>query len=195
MADDEITTLYLADRADGSAIYQVNMALLAGISTYGALVVAAISTSAVSPWVRAFVGVPLWGLLCYQCMLLGLSTVRVNSINILEEKLLSRTGLGDVEKGQIGSDAGDWVSNIKHQPVGLRPANVAAFGSFALAATVVAVMSLLSVLEDDRPNCVAFFFGAVAHVVLAGFLISAARTVFFGDLIKCLKDRAKYPRP
>lgn len=37
MADDPITTIYLADRTDGSAIYQANMNLLYVITTYGVL--------------------------------------------------------------------------------------------------------------------------------------------------------------
>lgn len=45
MADDPIATVYLADRADGSAIYQAHMNLLYVITSYGALVAAALASS------------------------------------------------------------------------------------------------------------------------------------------------------
>jgi hypothetical protein len=124
-------------------------------------------------------------------MLLALSTARVNSINILEEILLQRTDLNGEQKNQIGSDAGDWITNIKHQPRGLRPANIAAFGAFALAAAAVAIGSLFSVLRSP-PNYLAFVVGAVVHAVFIVFLLSAARTLFFGDIITKIRDRPKY---
>lgn len=164
MANDPIATIYLADRTDGSAIYQANMNLLYVITTYGALVFAAIGTDIIkNPWALAFIGAPLWGLLCYQVQLLALVSVRVNSIRILERTLLEAAqGLDPQEKNQIGSDAGDRISRVSSQPIGLRAANLAAFFAIGLASVVVAIASLLSV-----PHCTwAFTLGVVTHIVL-----------------------------
>jgi hypothetical protein len=192
MSDDPIATIYTTDRTDGSTIYQVNMNLMAVITTYGALVVAAISsTFLVNPWVRAFIGVPLWGLLCYQWNLLALIKVRVNSISILERKLLDRVPsdiLNSQEKNQIGSDAGDWMTRLGRQPKGLKAANVAAFAGFTIAAAVVAFVSLGSALHD---NPWAFAIGLMVHLAFAGFLAAAVYSVWGMDLEDVAK-RSEY---
>lgn len=165
MADDPITTIYLADRADGSAIYQAHMNLLYVITTYAVLVAAAIGTNFVNdPWALAFIGVPLWGLLCYQTQLLVLVSVRVNSIKILEHKLLEDAQLDGRQKNQLGSDAGDRISRLSKQPTGLRTANYASFLAIGVASIVVAITALTLV----EPKCsVAFVLGVVTHSVLA----------------------------
>ena len=124
MADDPIATIYLADRTDGSAIYQAHMNLLYIITTYGVLLATAIGSNFITQrWALAFIGAPLWGLLCYQWALLALVSVRVNSIGILEQKLLCKASeLSDKEKNQIGSEAGDRISRFSRQPRFLMPA-------------------------------------------------------------------------
>lgn len=177
MADDPISTIYLADRADGSAIYQANMNLLYVITTYGALVFAALGSNFIkNAWALAFIGIPLWGLLCYQVQLLVLASVRVNSIRILEQKLLhGEERLSDSQKNQLGSDAGDRISRVSRQPRCLAAANLAAFFAIGLASIAVALASLATV-----PKCSpAFIFGAMTHFLLA--------IIFLGGLISLLR--------
>jgi hypothetical protein len=165
MAEDPITTIYMADRADGSAIYQAHMNLLYVITTYVVLVAAAISTNFVhDPWALAFIGAPIWGLLCYQTQLLVLVSIRVNSISVLEKKLLEAAELDGRQKNQVGSDVGDHISRVSRQPTGLKAANYASFSAIGVAAIVVAITSLTLV----EPKCsVAFILGVVAQSVLA----------------------------
>lgn len=119
----------------------------------------------------AFIGTPLWGLLSYQWNLLALVKIRVNSIKILEQKLLSKTSdLSDAEKNQIGSDAGDRISRLSRQPRALKYANAAAFWSIAVAASTVAITSIALVAHKDL---LAFGFGMLAHVTLASAFIGA----------------------
>lgn len=126
---------------------------------------AAIGTNFINnPWALAFIGAPLWGLLCYQTQLLVLASVRVNSISILEKKLLEQAQLEGHEKNQIGSDAGDRISRASKQPTGLRAANYASFSSIAVASIAIALTALMLV----KPKCsFVFIFGVITHAVLA----------------------------
>ncbi|BBZ14776.1 hypothetical protein [Mycobacterium branderi] len=186
--NEAIAAIYAADRADGSAIYGVSINLMAVMATYGALVVAAISTDFLEdqwygPWLHAVVGAPLWGLLCYQYILLSLVDVRVRSIATLERKLLNNIGstvLSDADKRKVGSDAGDWVSNVVTQPGWLKPANIAAFGGLAVAVVAVAVISLLTVPTTNRAP---FVLGVCVHGVLAACFLSAAFYVLLIDVV------------
>jgi hypothetical protein len=152
------------------------MNLLYIITTYGVLLATAFGSNFIKQeWALAFIGAPLWGLLCYQWALLALVSVRVNSIGILEQKLLSKSSeLNGKEKNQIGSEAGDRISRFSRQPKFLMPANIGAFGSVSLAAAAVAFTSLFMV----EPKCSwEFGTGLVVHLLLASAFGSAVLTV------------------
>jgi hypothetical protein len=180
VSDAEIA-LYTADRADGSAILGVTMNLMAVIATYGGLVVAALATDFFTadtrgPWLQAVIGAPLWGLLCYQYLLLCLVHIRTNSIQLLEKKLLGATKLTVHERSQVGSDAGNWITNINTQPSLLKAGSLAAYVSLTLAVVVVNIVSILLVYSR---NHAAFWTGLSIHMVLAGCLVSIGFAYLF----------------
>ncbi|WP_142301099.1 hypothetical protein [Mycobacterium lehmannii] len=171
------------------------MTLLYVITTYGALVAAAIATDFVeNPWALAFIGAPLWGLLCYQTQLLVLASVRVNSIQILERRLLEAAqGLSEKEKNQIGSGAGDRISRVSDQPTGLKPANVASFAAIGAASIALAITSLM--LVEPKACSFPFILGLVVHAVLGLTLVLAL--ISLGRirlLISGLADQGPYSR-
>lgn len=167
--DETIRAIYAADRADGSAILGTTMNLMAVIATYGGLVVAALGTDFFEQeergaWLQAVIGAPLWGLVSYHYVLLCLVLARTNSILILERKMLTPNKiLQPHEKNQIGSDAGDWISNLKTQPFPLRPGAFMAFATVTAAVIAVNVTTIWLLYDRNRP---AFWTSFSVHLIL-----------------------------
>ncbi|WP_396911694.1 hypothetical protein [Mycolicibacterium sp.] len=201
MSDDKhvLAAIYAADRADGSAILGASMNLIAVIAAYGGIVLAALGgadffESDRGAWIQAVVAAPLWGLICYHYVLLTLVLARTNSIRILERKLLGPIAvLKDKEKNQIGSDAGDWISNVKTQPLSLKPGSLAAYGSISLAAISINVASVALLYNDYRGQ---FYLGAAVHGILFVCFLSVLLTYLIGGgalLSKMEERRGAYP--
>ena len=65
---------------------------------------------------------------------------------------------------QIGSDAGDWISNIQTQPHVLKPGSLAAYSSISLAVVAVNVWSVGLLIADEHHHGQALL-GVIVHAV------------------------------
>lgn len=200
MSDDNevLAAIYTADRADGSAILGASMNLIAVIATYGGIVLAALAAdffqSDRGAWIQAVIGAPLWGLICYHYVLLTLVLARTNSIKILERALLNPVTLDPDEKNQLGSDAGDWISNVGTQPFALRFGSLAAYGSISLAAISINVASVALLYGQHRAQ---FWLGAAVHGLFLFCFLSVLIAYLFcgGKFLRAMAGRGAYPVP
>jgi hypothetical protein len=109
-----IVGLYQSERADNMSIGSAVMAVIGGAIAYVGLTSLAGAPNQVfgNASILPFLPLPLWALVIYQSVLIGISMLRASSIRILEERLVEAAGLAASVRSIVGLAGTECVTNI-----------------------------------------------------------------------------------
>jgi hypothetical protein len=167
------------------------MQLAAVWVAYGTLAFAGLASDFLNdaPWIRAFIALPMWSLAGFQLLLLALTATRVNSIRILERKLLRLAITDRTEAIQIGSDAGDWATNLEPQPWWLKVQTVVTYGGMLLGVLTLSGYAWYTVHGAAR-----WLSGIIyASLGILAFCSAIFTFVFTSRFMEQLKNRKNFP--
>jgi len=140
-----------------------------------------------APWIRAFIAIPMWSLAGFQLLLLALTATRVNSIRILERKLLELGVSERAEAIQIGSDAGDWATNIGPQPWWLKVQTVVTYGGMWLGVLALSGYACSTVHGAAR------WIAGIIYAILGVLAFCSAIYSFTPRFMDQLRARSNFP--
>ena len=170
-----LSSLYEAERSDGSAIYASSIQILASMLIVAGIAASLLTTrfSETNPLAVLAVPVIAWGLASYTVVINALMSVRVWSIGEIEREMFSIVeGNGQVFAHRMASDVGDWVSRIGRQNWLLGIFNVFSFSIALLAVGAASAFVCVETAGDLPWGWTVFagsFYGVMFVLVACGY--------------------------
>jgi hypothetical protein len=165
-----LATIYAADRADQAATTNNAVALLGAGIAYATATLAFFDqiVSSLSSMLVALLGLPLWMVVLYHALLVGVSMGRTASIRILEQALLGRTTLAGQQAVPVGYGAVEQVLNPFRASWSHKVASVITY----LGTGLVAIGYTAYILtQDERLRSPQGLVAALAYALLAALWV------------------------
>jgi hypothetical protein len=165
-----MSAIYQADRADNTAVLNVNLALIGAELAYLAAALAfSDKLSQLPVAIASFIAAPLWMGLAINAVLVGLGAKRANSILEVEDKLYTLAGLDPRRRAEIGAKSTEPVMNVGY-PSAYSGSLILGYAGPVL---LVALYTVYLLVNNVRPHSVRTFEIALVCYVMA-LLLNAA---------------------